>query len=155
MQTFLPYPLYSSSAKCLDYRRLGKQRVECLQILQCLSGEKGGWKNHPAVKMWEGFEKSLAIYGLFICTEWIARGYKDTCFDKIQKYIPSYHFTGDRCIDYSGLSKEHPTPKWLGNERFHSAHRSALLIKDYNWYSQFNWKDEPKLDYFWPSKNNI
>jgi hypothetical protein len=27
MQTFLPYPSFVKSAKCLDYRRLGKQRA--------------------------------------------------------------------------------------------------------------------------------
>lgn len=28
MQTFLPYPDFKKSAQCLDYRRLGKQRVD-------------------------------------------------------------------------------------------------------------------------------
>ena len=28
MQTFLPYPDFKQSAACLDYSRLGKQRVE-------------------------------------------------------------------------------------------------------------------------------
>ena len=39
MQTFLPYPDFAKSAACLDNRRLGKQRVECLQILKTLSKE--------------------------------------------------------------------------------------------------------------------
>lgn len=37
MQTFLPYPSGRKSAKVLDNRRLGKQRVECLQILALLT----------------------------------------------------------------------------------------------------------------------
>lgn len=36
MNTFLPYPSFKDSAKCLDNKRLGKQRVECLQILRTL-----------------------------------------------------------------------------------------------------------------------
>lgn len=40
MQTFLPYADFSMSAKCLDYRRLGKQRVEAMQILNAIRGEK-------------------------------------------------------------------------------------------------------------------
>jgi len=32
MQTFLPYADFKESAQCLDYRRLGKQRVEAKQI---------------------------------------------------------------------------------------------------------------------------
>ena len=53
MQTFLPYPDFLDSAQCLDYRRLGKQRVEAMQIHNIVSGKRstGGWINHPAVKM--------------------------------------------------------------------------------------------------------
>ena len=36
MQTFLPYPDFARSAQALDMRRLGKQRVEVLQILGTL-----------------------------------------------------------------------------------------------------------------------
>lgn len=36
MQTFLPYPSAERSARVLDTKRLGKQRVECLQILATL-----------------------------------------------------------------------------------------------------------------------
>ena len=58
MQTFLPYTDFIKSAKCLDYKRLGKQRVEAKQILNILLGEttKAGWTNHPAVLMWSGYE---------------------------------------------------------------------------------------------------
>lgn len=37
MQTFLPYPSGVKSARVLDRQRLGKQRVECLQILAALT----------------------------------------------------------------------------------------------------------------------
>jgi Pyrimidine dimer DNA glycosylase len=36
MQTFLPYPDFVACARVLDSRRLGKQRVEALQILRAL-----------------------------------------------------------------------------------------------------------------------
>ncbi len=67
MQTFLPYPCFIESAKCLDFRRLGKQRVESKQLLNALeirkSGiAKGGWVNHPATVMWEGYEDALKHY---------------------------------------------------------------------------------------------
>lgn len=54
MQTFLPYPSFRESAKCLDNKRLGKQRVECIQIIKAINNPKYGWQNHPAVKMWRG-----------------------------------------------------------------------------------------------------
>jgi len=36
MQTFLPFPDFEESAYALDQKRLGKQRVETLQIMQAL-----------------------------------------------------------------------------------------------------------------------
>lgn len=36
MQTFLPYPDFKKSLQALDYRRLGKQRVEAYQIIRFL-----------------------------------------------------------------------------------------------------------------------
>ena len=58
MQTFLPYKDFRKSLQCLDYRRLGKQRVEAMQIHNILTGknESSAWVNHPAVKMWKGHE---------------------------------------------------------------------------------------------------
>ena len=40
MQTFLPYESFAESAKVLDWRRLGKQRVEGMQIIKAITGEK-------------------------------------------------------------------------------------------------------------------
>ena len=86
MQTFLPYPNIWASARCLDDKRLGKQRVECKQILITLGvdvGEHRGnpesrWRNHPAVRMWRGHELYLAEYGEIMCAAWRNRGFKDT-----------------------------------------------------------------------------
>ena len=75
MQTFLPYADFKASAKCLDYRRLGKQRVEAMQIHKIVSGERttGGWINHPAVVMWRGFSSLLAYYHNEMVAEWVSR----------------------------------------------------------------------------------
>lgn len=171
MQTFLTYPLYRDSAKCLDNRRLGKQRVECLQILNTLAkGEfhrdvlyhygtklkKTPWYNHPAVQMWKGFEGQLAIYGLYICNEWIKRGFKDTCFDKLHKFIPEYAFSENHHIDYSGHSARlYPMPKWFSDSRLFASHRANLLRKDPIWYGQFGWTESPDMEYFWPTKTYV
>lgn len=56
MQTFLPYPDFAQSAKVLDRQRLGKQRLEVLDIINALLCIKQGWKNHPIVKAWRGYE---------------------------------------------------------------------------------------------------
>lgn len=135
MQTFLPYPDFARSAACLDYRRLGKQRVEAWQIYQALTRPDYGWQNHPAVKMWRGYPKTLLTYGMAVCEAWLERGYKDTLLDR---------FT------YEWDSHSNDNPKWLGEEPFHSSHRAALLFKDPKHYSTFGWSEQPKLDYVWP-----
>lgn len=73
MQTFLPYASFAKSAKCLDRLRLGKQRPETLQILNTLLGLSEGWRSHPAVKMWRGYEGMLWLYGQTMIDEWVAR----------------------------------------------------------------------------------
>ena len=137
MQTFLPYPDFQKSAQTLDRLRLGKQRVEAMQILQTLA-YGSGWKNHPAVLMWKGHEHYLITYGKTICDEWISRGYADTCKNKILSFSEVFDGCGEMW--------------WLGDERFHSSHRAALLAKNFTYYSQFGWNEIPKLDYFWPTK---
>lgn len=140
MQTFLPYKNFRESAKSLDYRRLGKQRVECLQILKAHTQEGYGWKNHPATKMWVGYTKALAEYAVVICDEWISRGYKDTCRQKILDIVS---IDGD--IEY---------PPWLGDERVHASHRANLLRKDMNYYGQHSWSEDPNTEYYWPTEEN-
>jgi len=135
MNTFLPYSDFQKSAQCLDYKRLGKQRVEAWQIYLALTQENYGWKNHPIVKMWKGYEFSLLRYGMAICEEWKSRGYNDSMLDK---FISKYDITKDK-----------GNPKWVGNRKFNSAMRSNLLRKDKNYYSKFGWKESDNLPYYW------
>jgi hypothetical protein len=79
MQTFLPYPDFRATALALDRRRLGKQRVEALQVLRGLVVPGYGWRRHPAVKMWLGYEEALVRYGLEVCRVWREQGHQDTC----------------------------------------------------------------------------
>ena len=141
MQTFLPYKDFEQSAKCLDNKRLGKQRVEVLQILNALYGISNGWKNHPATKMWKGSEDWLVVYGNVICAEWKSRGYKDTCAGKILTFFRNEAY-------------ESNLPQWLkdDNSPICVSHRAALLYKNSAHYSQFGWKEMPKIEYYWPSK---
>ena len=134
MQTFLPYKSFEKSAQVLDSKRLGKQRVEAWQILNTLQKRKEGiakgWANHPAVLMWDGYEDALREYYNAIVREWIKRGYKN---NMIYFLLPS-------TILY---------PPWLGDRKFHNSHRSNLIRKDKEYYSQF-WKISGNLPYIWP-----
>ena len=78
MQTFLPFPDFVPSARALDQKRLGKQRVETIQVLRGLIQPGYGWRHHPAVKMWTGYEEALVRYGLDMCGVWVATGRADT-----------------------------------------------------------------------------
>jgi len=131
VQTFIPYTDFDLCARALDYRRLGKQRVECKQILNAIERGSGGWINHPATRMWRGFEPALRQYMRAIILEWIARGYKNNM------QIPEL--------------EEYDLPPWWGKEEVHASHRSALLNKDFEfYYGKWAWEDEPKLAYVWP-----
>lgn len=141
MQTFLPYPDFARSAEVLDRQRLGKQRVEVVQLLGALTGAKKGWANHPATKMWRGHERALLLYGLAMVNEWVRRGYKDTCLNRMYELMAA-----------SGLNDGTPLepPPWLGDEGFHLSHRSNLLRKAPEHYRAY-WPDEPdNLPYVWP-----
>lgn len=143
MQTFLPYSNFKKTAEVLDYRRLNSQRREARQIIKILDylkhnpNGKISWMNHPAVKMWKGYEVALSEYYNCILTEWINRGYLNTMT----------HIEINESINY---------PWWLGNEDFHRAMRSRLIEKLPEFY-------EPKFNgdkgfndgkYLWPVNEN-
>ena len=135
MQTFLPYPDFALSAACLDYRRLGKQRLEAFTILKILAGDSAarGWRNHPATRMWRGSAESLGEYFNAVLAEWIGRGYRNTMVFAPVASAPAQK------------------PWWFGLERFHAAHRANLLRKDPVHYGRFGWKEDPAMDYWWPA----
>ena len=135
MQTFLPYADFQKSVEVLDYRRLGKQRVESFQVLNVLLNrtQTKGWRNHPVTLMWTGYESALKLYQNITIRECIRRGYKNNMsYEEIEPNSAAM-------------------PIWFGNEEFHRSHRSNLLRKDFKYYSQYF--DEPNdLEYYWPNK---
>lgn len=149
MQTFLPLPRFKDSAAVLDNKRLGKQRVECKQILLCLGVPVGDhvpvsggskWRNHPAVRMWAGHEIALAAYSIVVCREWRRRGFQDTLLAQFMARYGVLRPTVAR-VDY---------PPWFSDPELHASHRSNLLRKDYRYYSKFGWMEPIDLPYIWP-----
>lgn len=131
MQTFLPYSEFDRSMQVLDPKRLGNQVYrEGMTLL------RGGWSNHPASKMWRGYEPALAYYLWCGVAELQRRGKDYT--DR-----PWYH----ELLTYDMTSKG---PPWIGDDRVHSTHRANLLRKNYGWYSQFGWTEQPSEGYYWP-----
>jgi hypothetical protein len=131
MQTFLPYADFARCAAVLDQRRLGKQRVEVLQIMRAITVPGYGWRHHPTAKMWKSYEEALAAYGVAICREWCGRGYTDTCDAKIRAELATLGITDVR--EQVDLELAGALPSWLGDEAFHRNHRSSLLNKDPEW----------------------
>jgi hypothetical protein len=132
MQTFLPYSDFTASARCLDTKRLGKQRVEAWQIYQIVCGNRttGGWVNHPAVKMWRGYSDALAFYYNTICSEWKHRGFRHN-----MEVLP--------------VQQPVVMPDFIGDMAFHNSHKSNLLRKAPEHYGQYNWGIESNLPYIW------
>lgn len=144
MQTFLPYESFERSARVLDCKRLGKQRLEAKSIIRINVGETSGgsWKSHPAVLMWRGYEPLLSYYGLIITDEWIRRGYKDQQRSFFTLKLKEFGCTSQTHLD---LLK----PSWLGKEELHQSHRANLLRKEPKHYEQF-WDEDPSIPYYWP-----
>lgn len=115
---------------------IGKQRVESWQIYRALTNQSKGWRTHPAVKMWVGCEAALVQYGLAMCDEWIARGYKDTM--------------RERFVELAQLHSVSGLPKWMDDPKFVESHRSNLIRKMPEVYSEM-WPDTADdLPYVWP-----
>lgn len=142
MQTFLPYPSFTRSAAALDPLRLGKQRVETLQLLRAHTVPGYGWRHHPAAKMWAGRLPALVLYGLAMTDAWTALGRADTVRPQLVVFAP----------EVDGLSQEElPLPRWLGDEAFHLSHRSNLVRKDPEHYRPLFGDVPDDLPYIWPA----
>lgn len=132
VNTFVPFADIEACAKALDYRRLGKQRVEAYQLWRALRGLTKGWVNHPATLMWKGHTCFLAMYCNGMIDEWIARGYRNN----MQK-LP-------HC-------KNPSPPWWWGWNPMHMSHQASLARKKPGYYD-FEVGDYANWGYVWPSK---
>jgi hypothetical protein len=149
VQTFLPYPQFAATARVLDARRLGKQRVEALQVLRGLIVPGHGWRHHPAVRMWAGYEEALVRYGLEICRRWCAAGRADTCATTMLTDLRAATGTV-RPRSQDDLAAARAVPPWLGEPRFHRSHQSALVRKDPAHYAPLFPGVPDDLPYVWP-----
>lgn len=175
MQTFLPYPNFNESAQVLDRQRLGKQRVEVLQILQAIKFGEYRYKILSGLNshIWKPCPKEYLtdppFHSLVQKTPW----YNHPAVVQWRNFIESLCIYGlaicnewikrgyqdnlaNRIISFAphgihtGVVE---MPQWIGLEKFHSSHRAALLAKNFDYYKQFGWAEKPEINYYWPSKN--
>ena len=154
MQTFLPVADFADSARLLDSPRLGKQRVETLQILRAIELPDYGWANHPAVVMWRGRTPALVAYGLAMARVWQERGFADSTARQIGEFAPEVVGVPQEDLAAAGL-----LPSWLGDEELHRSHRSNLIAKDPGFYRHRlgeRFGAEPDdLPYIWPPPDDV
>jgi hypothetical protein len=144
MQTFLPDPDFARSASMLDRSRLGKQRVETLQVFRATHVPGYGWRHHPAARMWRGHEEALVAYAVAICDAWTEAGHTDTVRATIVREFGREPRSQDE-LAAAGL-----LPPWLGDDAFHRSHRSALVRKEPEHYRSLFPEVPDDLPYVWP-----
>jgi hypothetical protein len=153
MQTFLPSADIANSAMLLDNKRLNKQILEGYQILNVLSGQSptGGWRNHPAVLMWKGFERGLWDYVQIMIREARQRGIRT------ENNEANLNRLKDKCWDIWG--NDRPS-FWYDNSRLMrvtTTHKANLFDKDPIYYAKFAYAkhsiyNQPccnKCKYYW------
>lgn len=152
MQTFLPYPDFVVSAQALDQKRLGKQRVETIQVLRGLTQPNYGWRHHPAVKMWAGYEEALVRYGLDMCAVWCETGRADTCATTLTADLAGA--CGITVVrSQADLAAAGDLPPWLGDEAVHVSHQAALVRKDPERYRPLFGDLPDDMPYVWPASD--
>jgi hypothetical protein len=152
VQTFLPYADFERSARTLDSKRLGKQRVEVIQIVRALTVPGYAWKTHPAVLMWQGYEEALGRYGLVMCDVWVERGFGDTCAATIAADLAAFGISPIRLE--LALREADLMPPWVvDGDPVLESHRSALVRKDPELYGPMFPQADPEVPYVWPVRS--
>jgi hypothetical protein len=153
MQVFLPEPDFDNAAKQLDTKRLVKQLLEGRQIMTILVGESksNAWRNHPAVRMFDGHPITLYNYLSAIRNEMERREYKwEKNWHEIERMAEGITDTG--------------LPNWMVNKDtfYHvlTTHRGRLYEKAPELYPQYRAEYEiyqnyvccpGKCTYYWPT----
>lgn len=146
MQTFTCYYDHRRTMAILDNERLNKQCLETVQILRVLRGERDGYTYHPAVRMWEGHEPALLLYGLAACYEYrVKRGKQHDSWHRLEEMSPSYW------DPRTPLENErYEAPGWLKNKWVLRSHRSNLVRKAPHHYEELFPGTPELMPYLWP-----
>jgi len=117
----------------LDNATLSAQRIQADTILTALLRGRGGWSNHPTVRMWSGYTDALVLYRNMAIREHVLRKGRNSL----------------------GLLEEKPAdmiemPWWVGSNHVMQAHRALLVEKNYEFYSK-TWGGDPAwIPFCWP-----
>jgi hypothetical protein len=129
----------------LDTARLGKQRVEALQVLRAIVLPSYGWQTHPAMQMWRGYVPALTRYALDMVDVWTDQGHPDSTRALIAEFAPE---AASRGVPLS-------LPSWLGDGALHLSHRSNLVRKAPEFYASRFPGVPDDLPYVWPGVDQV
>lgn len=130
MQVFMPFPDARASVACLDSQRLGNQVYrECLTLI------RGGWRYHPAARIWAPHKRALALYALAGLDELARRG----------RDYPHHRATFESYLSEPDTG----WPALVGYEPFHRSHQSNLIRKKPDWYGPMFPGVPDDLPYVW------
>lgn len=152
MQTFVPFADFDMSAQSLDNKRLNKQLLEGRQVYQILADNrtKGGWVNHPAVRMWRNYDNALYAYLVAVKNECNQRGIQtENNWNAITTMHDRNWHRGSGVV----------MPPWWNDERVHLSHQINLYKKDPDYYAEFYSTVKShqhisccdRCNYFWPT----
>lgn len=173
MQTFLPYASFAATAAVLDDKRLGKQRVETLQVLQTLLRERLITSDQVTTKFaLKTRTKSVPraqidwVREPVVTQGWVHhpavlmwKGYELSLLEYQEATCAEWVARGnkDTCLIKSQVLLEpymdtlnKSTPEFINDCDVHRSHKSNLIRKDEAFYGAI-WKGIPNdLPYKWP-----
>lgn len=167
VNTFIIVPDIYQTAKMLDDKRLGKQRLEAKQLIDVLERYdqtmvlEGGWSTHPATRSWVGYTNALKAYFNIMVEEWISRGNNNTMSmypvdHRLFRIVPC-SFDG-KTAKFEGNFDQYCYPYWISFPPLYMSHQASLCRKFPEYYKNFL-RDEllPFLSngYLWPSNVSI
>jgi hypothetical protein len=101
-------------------------------------------------RMWKGYPSALAFYHSMAIREHVMRGgrpLRTAAYDFYHGFqIETLHYAHRKLVPVQEIEY----PPWLGDERLHASHRSALFRADPAHYIQFGWEEGTYLPLFWP-----
>lgn len=130
MQVFIVgTPLYT--AEILDKKRLNKQIIECVQLLNAIKGISNAWKNHPCAIQYRDNVEWLENYMLCI------KAYRDGDIDNALSF-------NNRCVEM--------TPSFHIEEYFNQMKR-RLFTKNQEHYKQWRHLGVSNENWYWVDNN--
>ena len=157
-RTWVPLEDMTASAATLNQQHIVAQLGEGSIVLRALLEpcDGAGWRHHPAVRMWRGYEPAFVRYLVLHSAEARRRGYYTVNFDR--RFTTAGGAADFFDTNFAVVSAHMPPnlvpasivmPWWWGGE-IHARDRAALVARFPEHYGPI-WPDvEPLDEPWWP-----